>query len=91
MHIGPTNSGKTFDALQAFRNADEGAYLAPLRLLALEVAENTNELEEAFKEAFDLGTPAVIECIVPEEDNVLPMVPPNGSVDNIIMNKYCMG
>lgn len=44
LHIGPTNSGKTFDALQAFRNAYEAAYLAPLRLLALEVAENTNEL-----------------------------------------------
>ena len=40
--IGPTNSGKTFTALQKFREAREAAYLAPLRLLALEVYENTN-------------------------------------------------
>lgn len=43
LHIGPTNSGKTYTALQKFREADEAAYLAPLRLLALEVYENTNE------------------------------------------------
>lgn len=42
LHIGPTNSGKTFTALQKFREAHEAAYLAPLRLLALEVYENTN-------------------------------------------------
>ena len=42
LHIGPTNSGKTFTALQKFREAREAAYLAPLRLLALEVYENTN-------------------------------------------------
>ena len=42
LHIGPTNSGKTFTALQKFREAREAVYLAPLRLLALEVYENTN-------------------------------------------------
>ena len=42
LHIGPTNSGKTFKALQKFRGAEEAVYLAPLRLLALEVYENTN-------------------------------------------------
>ena len=42
LHIGPTNSGKTFTALQKFREAHEAAYLAPLRLLALEVYESTN-------------------------------------------------
>ena len=35
LHIGPTNSGKTFHALKAFANANSGLYLAPLRLLAL--------------------------------------------------------
>lgn len=42
LHIGPTNAGKTFKALQKFREAEEAVYLAPLRLLALEVYENTN-------------------------------------------------
>jgi ATP-dependent RNA helicase SUPV3L1/SUV3 len=35
-HVGPTNSGKTHEALQQLKEADSGYYLAPLRLLALE-------------------------------------------------------
>lgn len=42
LHIGPTNSGKTYEALQKFQNAEEAVYLAPLRLLALEVYETAN-------------------------------------------------
>ena len=36
LHIGPTNSGKTYEAMQKLQKADTGYYLAPLRLLALE-------------------------------------------------------
>ena len=36
LHIGPTNSGKTYQAMQQLKEADTGYYLAPLRLLALE-------------------------------------------------------
>lgn len=39
-HIGPTNSGKTYEAIQALMAAPTGAYLAPLRLLAYEQYEN---------------------------------------------------
>jgi ATP-dependent RNA helicase SUPV3L1/SUV3 len=34
--VGPTNSGKTYQAMQELMEADCGSYLAPLRLLALE-------------------------------------------------------
>ncbi len=34
--LGPTNSGKTHEAMEALKNAKSGIYLAPLRLLALE-------------------------------------------------------
>ena len=37
LHIGPTNSGKTYEALQRLKQAYHGIYLGPLRLLALEV------------------------------------------------------
>ena len=40
LHIGPTNSGKTYSAMQHLEEADTGYYLAPLRLLALEGYEN---------------------------------------------------
>ena len=36
LHIGPTNSGKTYTAMKKLEEADTGYYLAPLRLLALE-------------------------------------------------------
>lgn len=37
--VGPTNSGKTFHALNELAKGESGAYLAPLRLLALEGQE----------------------------------------------------
>lgn len=43
LFLGPTNSGKTYQALQRLAGAANGIYLAPLRLLALEVAETLNE------------------------------------------------
>lgn len=42
-HAGPTNSGKTYEALQQFYQAKTGFYCCPLRLLANEVCEKTNE------------------------------------------------
>ena len=39
-NVGPTNSGKTYSAMQELKKATSGAYLAPLRLLALEGYEN---------------------------------------------------
>lgn len=42
LHIGPTNSGKTYQAIDDLMRADSGVYLAPLRLLALENQEKLN-------------------------------------------------
>jgi len=44
--VGPTNSGKTHAAIEILRNAENGTYLAPLRLLALEIYERLNDLGE---------------------------------------------
>ena len=41
-HLGPTNSGKTFSALQALKSAESGVYCGPLRLLAWEVYDQLN-------------------------------------------------
>ncbi len=38
-HMGPTNSGKTRNAMIALEKAKFGLYLAPLRLLSWEIAE----------------------------------------------------
>lgn len=42
LHVGPTNSGKTHDALERLKSGTHGAYFGPLRLLALEVYDKCN-------------------------------------------------
>ncbi|MCL7748426.1 helicase-related protein [Halalkalibacter alkaliphilus] len=42
LHIGETNTGKTHHALERMKAASSGLYLAPLRLLALEVYDKLN-------------------------------------------------
>jgi ATP-dependent RNA helicase SUPV3L1/SUV3 len=37
--VGPTNSGKTYQAIQSLISAPSGIYLAPLRLLAMEIRD----------------------------------------------------
>ncbi len=41
-HMGPTNSGKTYHAIQALAASRKGCYLAPLRLLAAELYDTLN-------------------------------------------------
>jgi ATP-dependent RNA helicase SUPV3L1/SUV3 len=42
LHIGETNTGKTHHALERMKASKSGLYLAPLRLLALEVYDKLN-------------------------------------------------
>lgn len=44
-YVGPTNSGKTYSAMQELKQANCGLYLAPLRLLALEGYEDLKKSE----------------------------------------------
>lgn len=43
IHVGNTNSGKTYHAIEELRMARNGVYLCPLRLLAWEVYERFNK------------------------------------------------
>ncbi|WP_299088767.1 DEAD/DEAH box helicase [uncultured Metabacillus sp.] len=43
LHVGETNTGKTFQAIKRMKEASSGIYLAPLRLLALEIYDTLNE------------------------------------------------
>jgi len=48
-------------------------------------ASTPAELDAALDKAFKLKTPAVIDCIIDKDVRVLPMVPPGGSIENIII------
>lgn len=61
LHVGPTNSGKTYNALKSLVAAETGAYAGPLRLLAHEAWERINRgtvggLEEGQGRACNLLT-----------------------------------
>lgn len=43
LHLGETNTGKTFKAVERLMQAEKGVYLAPLRILALENFEKLNK------------------------------------------------
>jgi ATP-dependent RNA helicase SUPV3L1/SUV3 len=61
--LGPTNSGKTHRAMEALAKARSGAYLAPLRLLAL---ENYERLQAANPH----GEPIKVSLITGEERRI---------------------
>lgn len=42
LHLGETNTGKTYNAMQRLKEAKKGVYLSPLRILALENYERLN-------------------------------------------------
>nr|WP_294486533.1 DEAD/DEAH box helicase [uncultured Anaerosporobacter sp.] len=47
LHLGETNTGKTYEAIERLKVSDNGIYLAPLRILALEIFERLNESDVA--------------------------------------------
>lgn len=42
-HAGPTNSGKTYHAIQRYLAAKSGIYCGPLKLLAHEIFQKSND------------------------------------------------
>lgn len=65
LHVGPTNSGKTYGAIEDLKQHTPGFYLAPLRLLALEMFDKLN----------DAGIPCSMvtgeeSILIPEADTV---------------------
>nr|XP_020663644.1 ATP-dependent RNA helicase SUPV3L1, mitochondrial [Pogona vitticeps] len=61
-HAGPTNSGKTYHAIQRYLTAESGIYCGPLKLLAHEIFEKSN----AANVPCDLLTGEERICVDPE-------------------------
>lgn len=90
LHVGPTNSGKTFHALQRLEQAESGLYAGPLRLLAHEVYSRLNakgkpcSLITGEERRFPEGpTPTMSSCTVE-------MVPLNTEVDVAVIDEIQM-
>ncbi|MET0319303.1 MAG: helicase-related protein [Duganella sp.] len=63
--LGPTNSGKTHQAIEALAKAPSGIYLAPLRLLALENYERLQGMQQH-------GKPLAVSLVTGEERRLAP-------------------
>ena len=50
-----------------------------------EAVSDTKALDEALKRAFDYNGVYVIDCTIDKDEFVLPMLPPGGSMDDIIV------
>ena len=50
-------------------------------------ANTIGEFEDAFKKAITLNCPVVIDTLIDKDEFVLPMLPPGGSIDDIIVEK----
>lgn len=93
MHIGPTNSGKTYRALQKLRQADRGYYAGPLRLLAREIYDRFQEEgvrcnlltgEEVIQDLDSAGNPAGITS------GTVEMVPLTQNFDVVVLDEIQM-
>lgn len=93
LHVGPTNSGKTFHALQALRNANSGYYAGPLRLLAREIFHrfrsegrpcNLVTGEEVFNDKDAYGLPAKVSS------GTIEMIDTNNPMDVAIIDEIQM-
>ncbi|KAL2204617.1 ATP-dependent RNA helicase SUV3 precursor [Sarocladium strictum] len=90
VHVGPTNSGKTYQALKALENAKTGFYAGPLRLLATETYHRL--IAKGKKCALITGE----EIQVPDDSDVyfksctVEMVPLNQPVDVCVIDEIQM-
>ena len=67
--MGPTNSGKTRQAIEALEKAENGIYCAPLRLLAWEIAEKLRSKGKVCnlhtgQEQENFFNPTVMSCTI---------------------------
>ena len=93
LHVGPTNSGKTYQALKRLEEAETGCYAGPLRLLAHEVYARMNAkgkhcwLVTGEERRLPLnpvdGVPSLISCTVE-------MTPLNVGMDVAIIDEIQM-
>jgi len=49
-------------------------------------AESLEQLKSILDDHFNSPSPVVIDCVIDRDEKVLPMIPPGGSINDIIVN-----
>lgn len=94
LHVGPTNSGKTYNALQRLEKATSGVYAGPLRLLAHEVYSRLNAkgVKCALITGEERRLPENVETgeLFPMKSCTVEMMPLNTSVEVAVIDEIQM-
>lgn len=89
LHVGPTNSGKTYAALKRLEQAKSGIYAGPLRLLAHEVYDRLNA--KGIKCNLLTGDVRMVEGVdVQMNSCTVEMVPVNQDVEVAVVDEIQM-
>lgn len=88
LHLGPANSGKTYDSIETLKNSATGVYLAPLRLLAWEVADKLNV--QGFPCSLLTGEEKVIVPGAPFLSSTVEMFNPDSNAECIVLDEAQM-
>lgn len=86
--VGPTNSGKTYEAIESLKRANSGTYLAPLRLLAMEVYDKLNS--EGVPCNLITGEEEIIKEGARHTASTIEMMNPNREVEVSIIDEFQM-
>ena len=88
LHLGPANSGKTYDSIETFKKSVTGVYLAPLRLLAWEIADKLNG--QGFPCSLLTGEEKVIIPGAPFLSSTVEMFNPDSNPECIVLDEAQM-
>ncbi len=75
--------GNRFSQTDPHRKTDFAAVAEAFGVKGMRI-HNDGDAEEVLKAAFDANEPVVIDCRISPDENVLPMIPPGKTVDDMI-------
>jgi len=87
-NVGPTNSGKTYEAMMRLKDAKTGYYLAPLRLLALEGYERLKSY--GVRASLITGEEEIIDEDSTHISSTIEMLNPEVEVDCCVIDEIQM-
>lgn len=75
--------GNRFSQTDPHRATDFVALANAFGIDAMRI-NNDSEVESVIEKAFTLGKPVLVDCLISPDENVLPMIPPGKTVDDMI-------
>lgn len=75
--------GKRFSQTDPHRQTDFVEVAKAFGLNGMRI-HNDSEVEDVLKKAFESDSPVVVDCMISPDENVLPMIPPGKTVDDMI-------